>query len=166
MTYPWTNVAGHLGEDEGLFLHDLAKGKRVLEIGTHHGRSTSALASSALSVVTIDTYLGDPQIRPPNLTVTKDGLKNFTNITLLIGDWRDQDFDYSEFDMIFYDGCHTEEGHFLSTLVSFPGIIALHDYKLWDPGMKHVVESVDAFAELTNRPRLLTVGSVAWFDAL
>lgn len=148
------------------FLQSLATGKRVLEIGTHHGRSASALASSALSVVTVDTYKGDPQIGAPSLALAQENLSAFKNIELIVGDWREQTIDPENYDLIFYDGCHTEEGAFLSRLLQYRGIIAIHDYKPAEPDMRHVVEAADAFAADTSRPLLHGAGSIVWFDAL
>lgn len=163
---PWLNIHGHMYDIECDFLAEKAEGKIVLEIGTHYGRSTSAIASSATFVVTVDTYLGDPQINAPSLEETRKNLSIFDNISLVVGDWRDEDIDPSMYDMIFYDGCHTEEGEFLALLTNYKGIIAVHDYKPGEVGMAHVVEAVDAYAALTQRKRLKGAGSIAWFDAL
>jgi len=164
--HKWESIAGHMYDAECLFLTLIASGRRVLEIGTHHGRSTAALAESALSVITIDTYLGDPQIQAPSMETTKNNLSKFDNVTMVVGDWREYRINLSQFDMIFYDGCHTEEAIFLSTLYSFPGVIALHDYKLWDKGMAHVVKAVDDFSFITQRPIIKGAGSIVLFAEL
>jgi len=162
----WRNIHGHMFDDECEFLANLASGKRVLEIGTHYGRSAAALASTAKSVVTIDTYLGDPQIGPPVLEETRANLAPFNNIILLVGDWKDQKIDTTQYDMMFYDGCHTEEGEFLVRLLNYRGVVALHDYKPGEKGMEHVVGAVNAYRDLTKRPLLFCSCSIVWFDAL
>lgn len=162
----WKSISGHMYESECEFLCKLASNKKSLEIGTHHGRSTAAIAASAVSVVTIDTYEGDPQIGAPSLVVTMDNLKAFKNIKVVVGDWRDQSIDPDDYDLIFYDGCHTQEGDFLSKLSDYKGVIALHDYKPGEPGMRHVVEAVDQFAGDQQKTRLFGPGSIVWFDAI
>jgi protein-L-isoaspartate O-methyltransferase len=163
---PWGSISGHVYDGECEWLSREAAGLRVLEIGTHHGRSTSALASTAESVVTVDTYQGDAQIGPPSLEVTTENLSPFTNIRIVVGDWRDVGTNPFEYDLIWYDGCHTEEGEFLATLAGYHGIVALHDYKPGETGMRHVIEAVDKFAAESGRPKLFGAGSIVWFDAI
>lgn len=163
---PWKNISGHIFDSECEFLSELADGKRAIEIGTHHGRSTAAIAVSALSVVTIDTYQGDPQIGAPSLDVTRINLKPFQNVKIVVGDWRDQDIEPGDYGFIFYDGCHTEESEFLSILSDYRGVLALHDYKPKEPGMRHVVEAVDQYSSDQQRTKLHGPGSIVWFDAI
>lgn len=161
---PWMDISGHMYDDECQFLHTLAKDKLVLEIGTHHGKSTAALASSAAFVTTIDSYQGDPQINAPVYDVTKNNLKEFDNISLMIGRWQDLKINYSNYDMVFYDGCHTEEADFLTYLLTYHNIIIFHDYKPNEPGMKHVVKALDNYSKSTRKPLLKGPGSLAWFN--
>lgn len=163
---PWKNIGGHMYDSECEFLSELADGKRAIEIGTHHGRSTAAIAVSALSVVTIDTYKGDPQINAPSLEVARINLKPFPNVKIIVGDWRHQNIAPNDYEFIFYDGCHTEEGESLAILSDYRGVLALHDYKPKEPGMRHVVEAVDRFASDRQRAKLLGAGSIVWFDAI
>ena len=160
---PWEMISGHTANSECLFLSKLAEGRRVLEIGTHHGKATSALASTALSVVTIDTYKGDAQIGAPSLEDAKMNLRRFSNVKIVVGDWRSQNIDPDDYSLIFYDGCHTEEGEFLGVLLSYFGSLAIHDYKRKEPAMSHVVESVDRYAKATGRSALPGAGSIVWF---
>jgi len=163
---PWESIAGHIYDCECELLCELARGKRALEIGTHHGRSTSAIASSAKSVVTIDHYRGDGQISAPSLNVAAQNLLPFANVRIVTGDWREQTIVPTDYDFIFYDGCHTEEGEFLSILVGYTGIIAFHDYKPDEPDMRHVVDAVDRFSVDIGRKKLFGAGSIVWFDAI
>jgi hypothetical protein len=163
---PWESISGHMYDCECELLAELARGKRALEIGTHHGRSAAAIASSALSVVTIDTYEGDAQIGPPSLEVTTKNLSPFANVRIVVGDWREIAIVPDDYDFIFYDGCHAEEGEFLALLHGFRGTIALHDYKPGEPGMSHVVEAVDEFALATGREKIIGAGSIVWFESI
>src|SRR5262249_28176496 len=53
-------VPGWLSYAEGRALWELARGKRVLELGRFHGRSTVVLAQSAREVVSVD--VSDPAL--------------------------------------------------------------------------------------------------------
>jgi predicted O-methyltransferase YrrM len=160
------NVPGHLYDVEGLFLEGWARDKWVLEVGTHHGRSAVALARFAKGVVTVDHFLGDNQIDAPKKELTLLHLEKHENITLLDNDWKKLCLDFKQFDCIFYDGDHTQEKEFLSQLLDFPGRIAIHDYKLWDKGMSHVIEAVDWYSRESGRPMRIGPGSIIWFSEL
>lgn len=77
--------------EEAAILGELARGLRVLEIGTGLGVGTRALASSANSVVTLDVdpWVIDPQI--PNVAFLRERP------------------DVSGFDLAFIDGSHETE---------------------------------------------------------
>ena len=170
-------VPGHLYDSEGRHLQDLAKGKKVLEIGTHLGRSAVAMAATAFHVTTIDHYRGDAQIGAPSLeeamgNIRSSGLAG--SITQVVADWTKWiagPVDLQAYDMLFYDAGHTPknayEKDFLALCEDFQGIIALHDYKPNEEGMKYVVQATDDFARKTNRPGLLmSAGSIVWFEAV
>ena len=170
-------VPGHLYDSEGRHLQDLAKGKKVLEIGTHLGRSAVAMAATAFHVTTIDHYRGDAQIGAPSLEEAMENIRSSGlagSITQVVADWTKWiagPVDLQAYDMLFYDGAHTPENayekDFLALCEDFRGIIALHDYKPNEEGMKYVVQATDDFARKTNRPRLLmSAGSIVWFEAV
>lgn len=163
---PWENISGWVYDSECELLSELASGRVSLEIGTHHGRSTAAIAVSAVSVDTIDTYKGDPQIGAPDFNVTSKNLKAFTNVKIIVGDWREQQINPSDYGFIFYDGCHTEEGEFLAILGDYRGVLALHDYKPEELCMRHTVAAIDKFANDQQRIIRRGSGSIVWFDAI
>lgn len=158
------NVPGHLYEAEGIYLQEIAADKVVLEIGTHHGKSTAALASTAKHVTTLDNYLGDSMIGAPNKSDTISNLRGYHNIALLETDWKTWSLQPDRYDLIFYDGDHTQEKEFLSNLTKYPGDIILHDYKPNEPAFSHIVEAVRWFADLTGRSFILPTGSLAHFE--
>lgn len=170
------SISGHLYPEEGYLLQALAADKRVLEIGTHHGRSTVAMAATAISVDTIDNYQGDSQIGAPNLAQTIQGIADSKlghKIDILQVDFVKflSDCDASQYDFIFYDGPHTPpvyEKHFLDWVIQsgFKGTIAIHDYKPAEHEMRYVVESVDDFEKATGLVRQgpLQGTSIAWFN--
>lgn len=53
------DVPGWLTEDQARTLYDAAAGGRVVEIGSHHGRSTVVLAASGAAVVAVDPFPAD-----------------------------------------------------------------------------------------------------------
>jgi hypothetical protein len=171
----YESVSGHLYDQEARTLQFLAAGKTVLDIGTHHGRSAVAMAATAKRVVTVDNYLGDSQIRAPDIRETLENISRSglgDKITPVVADWTKWiagPVDLEAYDMLFYDAGHTfpiYEKHFLALCDDFTGIIALHDYKTWDDDMRFVVEAVDDFERATGRKRQgpLPKCSVVWFN--
>lgn len=168
---------GHLYPDEGYLLQKLFAGLRVLDIGTHHGRSAVAIAATASHVTTLDWGKGDHQIGAPDAgtalrCVQKSGLSD--RIHMVTADWTTwtpliKGY-HGFYTGIFYDAAHTSanpyEADFLELMTAQPDIlIALHDYKPWDPSMREAVAAVDAFEQVTGRNRLGPEPgtSVVWF---
>lgn len=108
---------------EALVLAALARGARVLEIGTGLGVSTKAMAKTAARVVTVDI---DSWVQE-NVFPTLGGVACFADIAPLLSD---------RFDVIFIDGAHDIESvvHDIETAQSLlakeHGVILLHDHKL------------------------------------
>jgi len=171
-------VPGHLYEVEGRLLQQLAEGKRVLDIGTHHGRAAAAMAATAKHVRTIDWYQGDSMIGAPDVDKVKELIYPLENVECLFGDWfallmcKLTLFAPDTYDMIFYDAAHRPpepyEKDFLACVADFPGVIALHDYKpeLEEYGL--AVAAMDDFAKRTGRTMFGPVAgsSIVWFEAL
>jgi predicted O-methyltransferase YrrM len=169
------NVPGHLFETEGRLLQQLAEGKSVLDIGTHHGRAAAAMAATAKHVKTIDWYRGDSMIGAPDEDVVKELIYPLENVECLWGDWTkwwEYAFSRADFSMFFYDAAHRPpeayEKDFLALVEDFPGVIALHDYKpkLEEYGL--AVAAMDDFAKRTGRTMFGPVAgsSIVWFEAL
>ncbi|MBM3967950.1 MAG: class I SAM-dependent methyltransferase [Planctomycetes bacterium] len=169
-------VSGHLYPDEGYLLQRLAEGKRVLELGSHHGRSAVAMAATAIFVETVDNFLGDSQIGAPNLAET---IFNITEsqlghkIDLFTADFVEflNDCEIEEYNCLFYDASHTPpvyEKDFLDFIKGskFKGIVALHDYKPDEHEMRYVVEAVDDFEKETGLAKQgpLPGTSIVWFE--
>jgi predicted O-methyltransferase YrrM len=170
------NVPGHLYETEGRLLQQLAEGKWVLDIGTHHGRAAAAMAATAKHVRTIDWFRGDSMIGAPDHNVVKELIYPLENVQCLFGDWVEwwqENFVRSgNYNMIFYDAAHRPpepyEKDFLALVEDFPGIIALHDYKpkLDEYGL--AVAAMDDFAKRTGRTLFGPVAgsSIVWFECI
>jgi predicted nicotinamide N-methyase len=168
-------VPGHLFETEGRLLQQLAEGKRVLDIGTHHGRAAAAMAATAREVWTIDWGKGDSMIGAPDRT-TKEQSLDGTGIVIVEADWVNwfqSRFDPDDWDMIFYDAAHRGpepyEKDFLALVEDFPRLlIALHDHKPNLPEYRLAVEAMNDFAKRTGRTMFGPVAgsSIVWFEAV
>ena len=147
------NIEGWLTVEEGEALRKYAKGKDCLEIGSYKGKSANYIASSAKSLVCIDTFLSDSsgQDQKSPIPDIKDFLKNtgkFNNIKVVIGKSEDKvnEFKDEQFDFIFLDGMHDYESVRMDIINYFPklkvnGDILFHDYNNKDfPGVKKAVD--------------------------
>jgi predicted O-methyltransferase YrrM len=158
------DVDGWLLPEEGKALYELAKDKRVLEIGSYCGKSTICLAKSAKLVVSVDPHDGRGTPRPKNTlaefisNLERYGVRDKVTALLSISKVD------SEFDIVFIDGAHDADSveadiqHAVNHL-SPNGLIVFHDYREfpgqydggWDPGVN---ESVDDF--ISDGAELLT----------
>jgi predicted O-methyltransferase YrrM len=149
-------------------LAELARGKRVLEIGTYHGRSTVSLASTAAVVHTVDVHPADPATGDDTLAGLMRNLDRYDlrdRVVVHVG--------FSQlilpllqpgsFDLAFLDAQHQREPveedlAALLPLVEQGGVIAFHDYGV--PGVEHrgrwdpfgVTEVVDEFVAERGLP--------------
>lgn len=132
-------VPGWLSEREGLELAKLAAGKRVLEIGSYHGRSTMCMAQVAESLDSIDWHKGDSGSGPGGtLDAFKDTIQRYDlreKITLHVECTQEAapNLDPESFDLVFIDAAHDEENVRIDInaalrLVKPGGVIALHDW--------------------------------------
>ena len=168
------DVPGHLTYFDGLLLQQLAEGKRILDIGTHHGRAAAAMAATAQEVWTIDWGMGDSMIGAPDQS-TKERSLDDTGVVMVEANWVEWfkcRFDPSDWDMIFYDAAHRPpepyEKDFLVLVEDFPGIVALHDYKPKLSEYGDAVRAMDDYAKKTGRTMFGPVAgsSIVWFEAL
>lgn len=126
------------GEREALI--ELAKDKNVLELGTWVGRSAMEMATTAKSVITIDTHEGDIHTGPAdtrdmvNYNLDRYKIYNVIPVTgknsvilpaLESGRYK--------FDLIFIDASHDyrsvlEDSYLCWPLLAGNGLMAWHDY--------------------------------------
>ena len=149
------NIEGWLTVEEGEALRKYAKGKDCLEIGSYKGKSANYIASSAKSLVCIDTFLSDStgQLQNEPVPNIKDFIKNtqsFTNIQIVVGKSEDKfnEFKDEQFDFIFIDGMHDYESVKRDIINYFPklkmnGKMAFHDYL--NPDFPEVKQAADEF---------------------
>ncbi len=75
----------------------LAAGRRVGEAGTAFGEGTEAMARTATSVVTVE-------LDPERAATAAERLGPYTNVELLVGDWRELLPARGPFGLVFLDG--------------------------------------------------------------
>jgi len=157
---------GWLTTVEADILCKLATGKRVLELGAFKGRSTVALASSALHVTSVDWHQGDPDVAkafgvcPNTLPEFLENTKAFTNITPIVKRIADAapELRTQTFDMVWIDAGHDFENvtHDMKLALELkPAVIAVHDWGLFD-----ITKAITALGLIPNR----VVDTVAIFD--
>lgn len=75
----------------------LAAGRRVAEAGTAFGEGAEAMARTARSVVTVE-------LDPVRAAAAAERLGPYTNVELLVGDWRELLPPRGPFGLVFLDG--------------------------------------------------------------
>lgn len=169
------DIGGFLADNEFLALSQLARGKRVLEIGAFQGRSTVALAQSAEHIVSIDHFAGDEFTGAVGGSTMdrEDMVENYARniepykdkITVVISDMYKAIplLNPKDFDLLFYDADHTAEAakFFCDwALDARPdAIVALHDYKPGDPVWQPSVDVMDEWHTKSGRMAKL-IGSL------
>lgn len=137
MVFP-EDVGGWLSESEGQRLADLARGKRVLEIGSYMGRSTICMAQTAKSVTCIDPFDGRGTPEKVNTKPRFDtNLERYgiTNVTAHVGTTAEVAPQLSgQFDLVFIDGAHdyrsvNKDIYWAGKLLAPGGLLAFHDYR-------------------------------------
>jgi len=163
MARHWTEVKGWLGSEEGELLRALAVGRRVLEIGSYHGRSTIAMAEVAASVVSVDHHKGDEGVGPADTEASfRANLETFEvahKVDVRVADVADVAFHLFEpFDMAFVDGSHVYEHVFRDLAAAIDavrpgGIVAWHDANYF---------SVASAVEAHDLKTMGRIGNLAW----
>ena len=97
----------------------LAAGKRCAETGTAFGEGAAAIASTAASLVTVES---DAE----RAAVAAERLRDFDNVDLLVGDWREHLPSHAPFEFIFFDAGRAQESQAAIDLL-VPGGLLLKD---------------------------------------
>jgi hypothetical protein len=143
-------INGWLTFQEGAELARLAKGKRVLEIGSYFGLSTVCLARTAGEVVSIDTHDGRGTEIPQNtFPAFETNLRRYDvdhKVRWTVGTVDDA-HELGDFDLVFIDGGHDAESvgrdiAFALRSLAPNGLIAFHDYKSADPDVTQAVDAL------------------------
>ena len=138
----WTDIKGWLTPDQGEALQSAAMDRRVLELGTHCGRSTICMARTAKSITTIDHHLGDDSTGNGHSTLNEfmanlklHGVES--KVEPLVADFAsvEQSIEDRRFDFVFVDGAHDAESVERDTVIALHalnpgGAIIWHDWDL------------------------------------
>ena len=122
----------------------LAAGKRCAETGTAFGEGAAAIASTAASLVTVES---DAE----RAAVAAERLRDFANVELVVGDWRDELPPRGPFEFVFFDAGRMDESPQAIDLLTPGGLFLKDDLTPNRPGPDPVREL------LFNDPRLVTV---------
>jgi predicted O-methyltransferase YrrM len=122
----------------------LAAGKRCAEIGTAFGDGAAAIASTAASLVTVESDATRAQ-------VAAERLRDVENVELLVGDWRVQLPSRAPFDLLFFDAGRAEESQAAIDLLKPGGLFVKDDLTPGRPGPDPVRDF------LLNHPQLVAV---------
>jgi predicted O-methyltransferase YrrM len=98
----------------------LAAGKRCAETGTAFGEGAAAIASTAASLVTVESD-------PARAAVAADRLRGWENVELLVGDWREHLPSRAPFELVFFDAGRAEESQEAIDLLSPGGLFVKDD---------------------------------------
>ncbi|HEY7330147.1 MAG TPA: class I SAM-dependent methyltransferase [Gemmataceae bacterium] len=160
MHYP-TDVQGWLFQGEPQKLYELARGKRVLEMGSYCGLSTIVMAQSAREVVAVDTFecTGTPGVEGNTQQRFLDNLARYgvaDKVKVHRGFFADvlPKLDGS-FDLIFIDGSHDEASVRQDIQLALPlatadAVLAFHDYAAYYPGVMAAVNASFAKVEIVT----------------
>jgi predicted O-methyltransferase YrrM len=172
LAFPY-EIPGWLKPEEGRALSELARGKRVLEIGSFCGLSTVCMARAAEHVTAVDYFDGRATPKPQNTreafdaNIRRYGLEDKVTVC-----HPDDDLPEEAFDLAFIDGAHdydsVRDDIFKAMSALKPeGILAFHDYRVtprefedaaWDPGVTQAVnELLEVGGELISRHATVAV---------
>jgi hypothetical protein len=127
-------IEGWLHYNEGATLAELARGRRVIEVGSYLGLSTVCLAREAKHVVAVDTFDGRGTPRPrPCLDAFLANLERYGVRDRVTPVNPDADIPGGPFDLAFIDGAHDRASVEADVRLVLPrlapgGLVAFHDY--------------------------------------
>ena len=122
----------------------LAAGRKCAETGTAFGEGAAAIASTAASLVTVES---DPE----RASLARGRLEGLANVELYVGDWRDVLPRYGPFEFLFFDAGHIDESPDVVDLLTPGGLLLKDDLTPGRPGP----DPVRSF--LLEHPQLVAV---------
>lgn len=176
------NIVTAMADVELAALRELARGKKVLEIGSRLGASTIGMAQTAHKVYAVDWHQGDRW----HDAAGGAGLDTLAVFWGFVRQYKMRDKIHplvgrseeilpvlapAQFDMVFIDGDHSYQGVLLDIGLSLPllkpgGLLVFHDYKREEaPGSEHLTGELEvgitkAVRELFGEPDEI-VGTLA-----
>ena len=119
----------------------LAAGRRCAETGTAFGEGAAAIASTAVSLVTVER---DAE----RAAIAAERLREFENVELVVGDWRDVLPGRAPFDFLFFDAGRLDESPGIVDLLAPGGLLLKDDLTPDWPGPDPVRELLFGHREL------------------
>jgi predicted O-methyltransferase YrrM len=132
----------------------LAAGRRCAEVGTAFGEGAAAMASTAASLVTVE-------LDRERASIASERLRGFSNVELLVGDWRDHLPQRAPFELLFFDGGRFDEAPDAIDLVAFGGLIVKDDLTPGRQGPDRVRDLLFGHPELVAVELLMTPQTAA-----
>lgn len=122
----------------------LSAGRRCAEIGTAFGEGAAAIASTAVSLVTVEADV-------ERAARAAERLEDLANVELLVGDWRDLLPSRGPFGLLFFDSGRLTRSPEAIDLLEVGGLLVKDDLTPGGPGRDPVREL------LFGHPHLLAV---------
>jgi predicted O-methyltransferase YrrM len=132
----------------------LAAGKYCAETGTAFGEGAAAIASTAKSLVTVES---DAE----RARVAAERLRGLSNVELLIGDWREHLPARAPYELVFFDAGRAEESQAAIDLLNPGGLFVKDDLTPGRSQRDAVREFLLAHPQLTAVEILTTPSSAA-----
>lgn len=132
----------------------LAAGRRCAETGTAFGEGAAAIASTAVSLVTVEQ---DPE----RAAVARERLAGLENVELVVGDWRQVLPARGPFDFLFFDAGRFDEAADAVGLLAPGGLLLKDDLTPGRPGPDPVRELLFGHPELVAVEILTTAETAA-----
>lgn len=142
-------IPGWLTPNEGKALAELARGKRVLEIGSYCGLSTVCMARTATHVTAMDYFDGRGTPQPGDtLPEFHKNIERYGLSGKVVAVHPDDELPKSDYDVVFIDGAHEYEAVAADVdkairALATAGLLAFHDFKHPShPGIERVVDDL------------------------
>jgi predicted O-methyltransferase YrrM len=132
----------------------LAAGRRCAETGTAFGEGAAAIASTAVSLVTVER---DPE----RAALAAERLRGLENVELAVGDWRDVLLARGRFDFVFFDAGRLDESPDAIDLLAPGGLLLKDDLSPGRPRPDPVRELLFGHPDLVAVEILTTPQSAA-----
>jgi len=132
----------------------LAAGRRCAETGTAFGEGAAAIASTAISLVTVER---DPE----RAALAAERLRGLENVELAVGDWRDVLPERGPFEFVFFDAGRLDEAPDAIDLLAPGGLLLKDDLSPDWPGRDPVRELLFGHPDLVAVEILTTPQTAA-----
>jgi SAM-dependent methyltransferase len=146
------DIPGWLLDEEGQQLAELARGKRVLEIGSYCGLSTVLMARTAVHVTAVDYFDGRGTPEPRDTRADFDAnIARFGLTHKVEACHPDEVYPLTQYDLVYIDGAHDRDSvardiQRAVDVLADDGLLVFHDYK--HPSHPGVTEAIDDLVDV------------------